>query len=48
LCQDLLILIVCGIIEILISVITIRFDFDSDGRVTKEDIRFLLTYIPLI
>jgi hypothetical protein len=23
------------------------YDFDNDGKVTKEDVRFLLTYLPL-
>jgi hypothetical protein len=31
----------------LINLCYYRYDFDSDGKVTKEDVRFLLTYLPL-
>jgi hypothetical protein len=34
-------------IDFLINLCYYRYDFDNDGKVTKEDVRFLLTYLPL-
>ena len=31
----------------LINLCYFRYDFDNDGKITKEDVRFLLTYLPL-
>ena len=31
----------------LINLCYYRYDFDNDGKITKEDVRFLLTYLPL-